>query len=396
MPVVAAAWLALWLGLGSRAAADGQPWPTHVGGHDATPHLSGLAERVHHTLQVSLRHHGAPTCRLSQRLSRAAHAHGIQLLRHQVPPGTLAPRTVRREVWRAGGVAPVVVPWAYAFASEQEPLAELPRFARRIADRPMTHCGVAVAQVGRRQIAVVVGERRHVNLEAFPVQLARGDRVRLAGILAPHYEAPTVLVSTPLAEVSRRRTLRRGGRFGTLLSFPLPGRYTVEVMANGPQGPEIVALFPVFVDQHPEANPPVPGELMAPPTAPDDENTLIQRLARLINDSRHRAGLPPFSLDSRLSGVARTHCLDMVRHHFFGHLDRAGADVHHRLRRAGLEAHRAAENLVRSTNAAQAHSRLMESPAHQSNVLDPNLTHLGLAAVHDEGEWLVTQIFVDW
>jgi uncharacterized protein YkwD len=289
-----------------------------------------------------------------------------------------------------------VVPWAYAFASEQEPLAELPRFVRRIADRPMTHCGVAVTQVGRRQIAVVVGERRRVNLEAFPVQLARGDRVRLAGILVPHYAAPTVLVSTPLAEVTRRRTRWRGGRFGTLLSFPLPGRYTVEVMAEGPQGPEIVALFPVFVDQPPEREFLVPDELMAPPPAPHDESTLVQRLARLINGSRHRAGLSPVSLDQRLSRVARGHCLDMARHHFFGHLDRTGADVHHRLRQAGLAAHRAAENLVRSANAAQAHSRLMESPAHQSNILDPNLTHLGLAAVRDEGEWLVTQIFVDW
>jgi len=88
----------------------------------------------------------------------------------------------------------------------------------------------------------------------------------------------------------------------------------------------------------------------------------------------------------------------MVVRGYFGHVSPTGQDVTARLAAEGVYTQRAAENLVRAASSPRAHTRLMGSPAHRANILDPELTHVGIGVRRDDrdGELVVTQIFVAW
>lgn len=337
---------------------------------------------------------GASPCRSSTKLVRAARTHAKQLLEASTGSGRINVSIVRREVLRAGNVDPVVIPWAEAFTDSLDLEARQERLGKRFGKRPPTHCGVGMASAAGRKVMVVVGVRRHLSLQPFPAQLARGARVRLQGQLVKGYRAPSVLVTTPHGEVVEQQTLRRSGSFGSWLGFPIPGRYTVEVMATGPQGPEIVALFPVFVDFTPP-NDPVES-LQSTAGNEGHPETPATLLLRLLNQERRRSGLDLLEHDEHLSRLATDHCRDMVRQSYFGHLSPSGRDLTARLRQSGVTTNHAAENLARSNTAQRAHAQLMESPSHRANLLDPDLTHVGIGVAEGERELLVTQIFVTW
>ena len=84
----------------------------------------------------------------------------------------------------------------------------------------------------------------------------------------------------------------------------------------------------------------------------------------------------------------------MLTRDYFGHISPSGTDLTERLRAGGFVVLRAAENLARSTTPSRAHQTLMESPSHRANILDPSLTHVGIGVARQNGELVVTQIFV--
>lgn len=389
--------LLLGLPVSAKAQAGAARWPERFGGPDPPAKLAGLERQALIALRRALARQGVLPCRSTERLTAAARAHARHLLVAGTPPGRLEAEQVRREVRRAGGAEPTVMPWAVSFTGEINLDDRLARLARRFASRPPTHCGVGLAQAEGRQILVVVGVRRRVTLDPFPARAASGDRFRLDGVLASGYRAPEVLVTTPLGHVRHRRILRRSGRFGAWIDFPGPGRYTVEVMASGPQGPEIVALFPVFVDIEPSAGgrPARIGSRPAPAPA-QARLSAAATLLELLNAEREGAGLLPIQRDPQLDRLAAEHSRDMLDRGYFGHVSPSGRDLTARLSAAGIFTYRAAENLVRSSSPQRAHARLMESPAHRANILDPELTHVGVGVVRRQGELVVTQIFVAW
>jgi uncharacterized protein YkwD len=391
----AAALLATFVALPTAAQPEAPERPTSFGGADAVAALSAEELSLYEDVREAMVSRGTAPCLATARLTEAARAHARSL----VAAGTshrIEPAVVRRELLRVGAVDPVVVPWAVASRGQLDFVGRRERLAERYGgERPPTHCGVGVAEGAGRSVAVVVGVRRHVEIEPFPAHAARGDRARLEGRLGADYRSPVVMITTPRGEVSSHQTLRRAGRFGAWVDFPLPGRYVVEVMAAGRQGPEVVALFPVFVDTEPslaDAEPPRQAGAVDAPRRSDPAAELLERL----NGERRRAGLAPLLADEHLADVARAHTRDMVERRFFGHVSPAGVDLTGRLERAGLGTDRAAENLVRGSSSARAHAQLMESPSHRANLLDPDVTHVGIGVVERDGELLVTQIFVAW
>ena len=387
--------LLLFVIFATSASAEGSftNWPERYGGHDPAATLTGMEQGSMALLRELLAQRGVAPCLSSVKLTNAARAHARQLLVDRAAPGRADVALVRREVRRAGSYDPTVVPWAVSFSTDPDLEARLANFAQRLASRPPTHCGVGLASVEDRQVLVVVGVRRRVELETFPASVASGSAARLEGTLVTGYRAPTVLVTTPLGEVRERRVLRRSGRFGAWLRFPTPGRYTVEVMASGPQGPEIVALFPVFVDSEPwdEA-----GTSRVSPRFAEGRDMAEATLLQLVNLERQQRGMLPLAWDPQLQLLARQHSREMMSHGYFGHVSPESGDLTARLRDAAVFTRRAAENLVRSSSSSRAHARLMESPSHRANILDPNLTHLGIGIESRNGELVVTQIFVSW
>ena len=373
------------------AAAQRAPWPDRYGGPDGEPRLEGLEQRALELLRRAQAEDRGEPCRPSARLTAAARVHAMQLLHASGVPGRIDPRVVRLAVLRAGAVDPSVEPWAASFGGAIDLPERVARFARRHAARPLTRCGAGLARGEGRSVLVVLGTRRRLALESFPSRLVPGDRQRLEGRLLDGYRAPSMVVTTPRGEVVVEPAVQRSGRFGVWLDFPSTGRYAVEVMATGPRGPEVVALFPVFVGTDPDELSDPPHER---PEARDGDAASV--VLELLNAERRRAGLPALEVDDELVRLAAEHSADMLEGGWFGHVSPAGTDVVERLRRAGIVALRAAENLARSDCPERAHEALMASPSHRANVLDRSLTHVGVGAARTDGEVVVTQILVAW
>jgi uncharacterized protein YkwD len=385
--------LLLFFTVGEAAAqAEAGRWPNTFGGDDPPAALDETERVALDALRAAMIEAGASPCRSSARLTAAARAHARELLNTQTTH-RLTPRSVRLEVLRAGAVDPVVIPWALAFRGDLDLSTHRERLLRRFGRRPPSHCGVGVAVDEGRSVVALIGVRRNITLEELPARLARGDRVRVQGRLGLAFRSPAVLVTTPLGDVIEHQTLRRSGAFGAWLDFTMSGHYTVEVMATGEQGPQIVALFPVFVDVEPS----VAGEVRSQPSSSHGASlSSVDDLFAALNRARRDAQLEPLDLDRELTELALAHSRDMLERSYFGHLSPTGEDLRARLQTARLGTSRAAENLVRASSFANAHAQLMESPSHRANLLDPEVTHVGIGAVEREGELLITQIFVSW
>ena len=131
--------------------------------------------------------------------------------------------------------------------------------------------------------------------------------------------------------------------------------------------------------------------LHIPPPSHDEA-----RLLALINSDRAGAGLTTLAWDPTLARMARAHAADMAAAGRISHLSSAdGASFETRLGRSELRVRAAAENVARDRDVTSAHQSLMASPGHRKNLLDPDLTAvgLGIVATRDEGIVYVVEDF---
>lgn len=110
----------------------------------------------------------------------------------------------------------------------------------------------------------------------------------------------------------------------------------------------------------------------------------------LINAERARHGLNPVQLETHLNTAAESHSRWMLRTDIFSHTGSNGSDATERVQAADypLETSwRVTENLALISidrddslrDEVQAlHRNLMNSPDHRVNILDPNVTHVGI------------------
>src|SRR5205807_4183092 len=95
--------------------------------------------------------------------------------------------------------------------------------------------------------------------------------------------------------------------------------------------------------------------------------------------------------------VARAHSADMLAHGFFGHVSPSTGTTVDRVMRAKIDALVILENVARAATAGEVERGLMNSPGHRANILNKEVTHVGVGiASSDAGgqrELLVTQLF---
>lgn len=117
-----------------------------------------------------------------------------------------------------------------------------------------------------------------------------------------------------------------------------------------------------------------------------DEKLLLE----LVNVERTSRQLKPLTWDGLLSGLARMHAGDMRSVRKASHESSSdGATFRTRLARTPYRASAAAENVAYNANVVKAHRALMASPGHRKNILDPELTSLGLAVLVDtKDDWV--------
>jgi uncharacterized protein YkwD len=124
-------------------------------------------------------------------------------------------------------------------------------------------------------------------------------------------------------------------------------------------------------------------------------------IVRLTNEARARYGLLPVTASVELDAAASQHSSEMLNIGYFSHTsptpglstpkDRAGS--------VGVRASRVSENLFEADGypaeelAPIVVDAWLKSPGHRANMLDPNMTHVGLGVVEVSGKVSVTQMF---
>jgi uncharacterized protein YkwD len=252
----------------------------------------------------------------------------------------------------------------------------------------LTHYGFGLTPTRRGLAATLILVRRGVEL--LSLRAVPGRRLELCGSTR-HRGELRVLATTPRGRVIEARPQRRSGRFCAGLGQAERGRYQLELMVDGPFGPEVTALFPLFVG---EAPPALPVQKIYPATTLDPAAAEEAVLA-LLQRARREAGLPPLAPAAELRRAARRHSDEMLRRGFFGHRSPARGGLARRLADEQLPYVQASENLVLSTSPQRAHDALLASPAHRRNLLDPALTHVGIGVAVSPARGLlyITQCF---
>lgn len=124
----------------------------------------------------------------------------------------------------------------------------------------------------------------------------------------------------------------------------------------------------------------IDGVPMPPPPPPvDTARELELRVFELTNAERVSRGLRPLIWHEGLAQVSRAHSIDMVTRGFFAHTCPSGIGLRGRVDNAGIRGWwMLAENLAGAPTPEQAVMQWMASPGHRDNILNPNLTHLGV------------------
>jgi uncharacterized protein YkwD len=99
----------------------------------------------------------------------------------------------------------------------------------------------------------------------------------------------------------------------------------------------------------------------------------------LTNAHRAQAGCPPLAFNSRLTQAAQRHSDDMARHSFCAHQGSDGSTPWVRIQDTGYVYTSAAENVAAGySSPASVVTAWMNSPGHRNNILNCNLTEIGV------------------
>ena len=279
-------------------------------------------------------------------------------------------RRMKLAVEREGLADAILLPFSSVGTDGVALEAALFDFASRAAKvRAPTHVGVARLVTGPEHTIVAIFSRRAVDLAPLPARV--DDRLTLRGrSSAKSLEA---LVFGPCRGRRCQGGVRRleVQRKKDVVRVDVPafrrGWYVVELVADGPRGPEPAAVWWFAAGKKAGRRPKVS------PRAGVGAKAAIDR-------ARATAELAPLEADERLTKAAERHARAVCRAGVAAHVLPDGTDPTARARRAGYEG-RVTENVAIARDAAEAHENFMWSPSHRENVLDPAATAVGLGIV---------------
>lgn len=118
--------------------------------------------------------------------------------------------------------------------------------------------------------------------------------------------------------------------------------------------------------------------------------TEAENLLILVNASRAEEGLKALTLNNALTKSALAHSIDMDTNDYFSHEGKNGSSFSKRTVDAGYTGSPAGENIALGQRDAESvHASWMNSEGHRRNILNTNITEMGLG--RSSNYW--TQIF---
>jgi uncharacterized protein YkwD len=229
--------------------------------------------------------------------------------------------------------------------------------------------GVAAAVLaGEEAVVALVTAAHSTDLLPIPGKVQPGTVVEVDATLGPGLSSPRLFVQAPDASTEEPPVSVEGRRLRARVALAARGEYTLEVLATGAGGPEVVANKRVFVGIAPPAAPPAAGT----------RDAGLGAVENAIGRLRATQGLPALQRDPALDRVAEGHSREMARTRTFAHVLPSDGSMTDRLRKAGYAYRSAGENIGLSVDPLTAHEAIAASPAHLKNLLDPHHRRLGL------------------
>jgi len=139
---------------------------------------------------------------------------------------------------------------------------------------------------------------------------------------------------------------------------------------------------------HQQNRPPVP--MLPVPAHPSDEDKF---LLDATNRERSAAGLQPLKWDEALATAARLHAQVMVSQNLLLHQCLDEPPLEQRAAKAGARFSMIAENIAVGPNPETIHNGWMHSPGHRKNILNADLSAVGIATMRGSGGLFAVQDF---
>lgn len=243
--------------------------------------------------------------------------------------------------------------------------------------------GESLAQLGVNRYGLALDEetgmlaavftRRLAQLGPFPMSAQPGTTHLLWGGLEEGSSNAVFILSTPNEALFQVTPKSSRGIFWTEVYFPEEeGKYLMEVLVQS-DGPQVAALFPVYVGV---PIPERPTFKLYPGLAEGATVVEMERQALyLINKERKKRDLAPLRADRIMSRAARGYSQSMAEAGRLSHALKTHPSAHRGEHR---------ENISLSTTLPGAHGSLMASPSHRRNILDDEANFCGVGIVESE------------
>jgi uncharacterized YkwD family protein len=119
----------------------------------------------------------------------------------------------------------------------------------------------------------------------------------------------------------------------------------------------------------------------------------IGQVVDLTNQERQKNGLGPVSADTELQNAAQMKSEDMSQNNYFSHTSPTYGSPFQMLKDLGIEYKVAAENIAAGQRSPEeVVSSWMNSPGHRQNILNKDITHIGVGYAQSGSYW--TQLFI--
>jgi len=261
--------------------------------------------------------------------------------------------------------------------------------------RGAARCGIALAPTPHGgEVLVAVMVEALADLGPLPTRARTGEwlsfdarlHVRASSaklvVLGPHGLPRTVPTNLDASGATRAR-----------FALDQPGAFTVQLVADLPEGPRPVLEARVFADVPPTPpgdEVPAPGEDAAAPRGAEPADHLERMVAALRATER----LPQLLRDAKLDALARAHAERMRDTRTVAH-DAGEGDLQIRFAAEGsMAAREIGENVAHAPTVARAHRVLHASPSHRMNLLRADYTHAGFGvATAEDGSVYVCEAF---
>ncbi len=129
----------------------------------------------------------------------------------------------------------------------------------------------------------------------------------------------------------------------------------------------------------------MPPMALAQDVAQANIQTADQQLLALANQARAQAGAGRLQWDPALAAAALFHCRRMAAEGPIAHRYGGEPDLTGRAGQAGAHFDLIEENVAVGPSAETIHDEWMHSPGHRTNLLNPEIDHIGVAVVESRG-----------